>query len=377
MAGSPREATPEGGRGADRSTPAWLVGVVALLLVTAACGWVLSQVDWDATVFIGFGEEAESTRAFAEDRLGTVYLRGDQGHDGKFFFIQANDPWVLAPETNAAVLDRPLYRSQRMFYPVLAGVGGALEPAAIVWGLLVVNLLSIGIGTWATAAIAKSMGMAAWWGLAFGFNVGLLSEVVIDGAGVVATAAAFVAVSLFLKGRSAWAISALVLTCLSREAMLIAALGSAWWLWRYQGERRLAIASIAVPTGAVVAWAGYLRLQIGLETGLGEVREIGLPFVGLFQAIPRWLDDPINLVVGAVILLIFVMFIRRVLASSHLVGWAFVGFAALGLVLTARVWENYFDMTRAVAPVLTAFVLMLFAPKTSELPMHEGSGLGL
>jgi hypothetical protein len=117
------ETAPVRGRSADRSTPAWLVGIVALGLVAGACTWVLSRVDWDATVFIGFGEDAPATRAYAEDRLGTVYLRGDQGHDGKFFFIQANDPWVLAPENNAAVLDRPLYRSQRMLYPVLAGLG--------------------------------------------------------------------------------------------------------------------------------------------------------------------------------------------------------------------------------------------------------------
>jgi hypothetical protein len=353
-----------------------VIGLLATSLIALGILWVLSQVGWDATIFVGFGEDEAPTRQYAEERIGDVFLRAGDGHDGKYFFVQAVDPWVLAPETNAAVLDRPLYRSQRMLYPLLAGVGGALPPSGIVWGLLVVNLVAFGVGTWATAGIAQQMGMSPWWGLAFGFNVGLLSEMVIDGAGVVATAAAFVAVRLFLKERSAWAIAALAVACLAREAMLIAAVGSAFWLWRYQGKRNVAIATIAVPTGVIAAWAGYLRLQIRLDSGLGEVREIGLPLIGLFRAIPIWREDPMNLIIGAAILLVFVMFIRRVLTSSHLVGWAFVGFAALALVLTARVWANYFDMTRAVAPVLTAFVLMLFAPKVSDLPTRTEAELG-
>ena len=40
-----------------------------------------------------------------------------------------------------------------------------------------------------------------------------------------------------------------------------------------------------------------------------------------------------------------------------------VGFVALGVVFTRQVWQSYFDITRAVAPAITAFVLMMFAPK--------------
>ena len=48
------------------------------------------------------------------------------------------------------------------------------------------------------------------------------------------------------------------------------------------------------------------------------------------------------------------------LISGQLVGWAFLGFVPLAILFTRQVWQSYFDITRAAAPVLTAFVLLVF-----------------
>jgi hypothetical protein len=331
-----------------------------------ALAWVLLQVDGDATMFVGFGEAAAPTREYAEDRVGEVFLRAGQGHDGKYFFVQGNDPWVSEPEVNAVVLDRPLYRSQRMFYPLLAGGFGFLSPDGVVWGLLVVNLLAMGFGTWAVAVLASEMGLSPWWGMAFLLNIGLVSELNIDGAGIVAAAAAFGAVALFLKGKFWWGVGLLVVAALSREVMLLVAAGSAFWWWRVRGDRARAMWTLLVPGAAVALWALYLRMQMGWDGGAAEIQEIGLPFVGFFQALTNyWIHDPIeNLVVGAGLLILFFVFTARVMGSSELVGWAFVLFALLGVVFTEQVWRSYFDITRAVAPVISAFVLLVFATRS-------------
>jgi hypothetical protein len=180
-----------------------LVGLVAVAFTSLMAVRVLSEVDWDATIFVAFGEDATPTREYAEQRLGDVSLRAAQGHDGKFFFVQAHDPWVIDPGTNAQVLDRPLYRSQRMLYPVLAGGAGMFGSEAIVWAMLVVNVIAMGVGTWAVALVAREMGGSPWWGLAFALNIGFFSEVNIGGAGVVAAAAAFGAVLMFMRDRVA------------------------------------------------------------------------------------------------------------------------------------------------------------------------------
>ena len=343
----------------NRNRTPILVGLVAVAFSSLIAIRVLSQVEWDATIFIAFGEEAMPTREYAEERLGEVYLRPEQGHDGKFFYVQANDPLVLDPDENAMVLDRPLYRSQRMLYPVAAGGFGLLGPEAIVWSMLVVNLVAMGVGTWVVAKIAVEMGGSPWWGLAFALNLGFISEVNIGGAGVVAAAAAYGAVLCVMRGKRAFAIVLLVLAALSREAMLIAAAGSALWLWM-QGERRWAILTGAVPLSAVAAWAVYLRLRIGTGAVTSQVQEIGWPFVGFIEAFESWVTDPIDMAAGVAMMLLFIFFTRRVLITRHIVGVAFVGFVALGLVFTEQVWHSYFDITRAVAPIITSFVLLLF-----------------
>ena len=100
------------------------------------------------SAFIGFGKDAPATRDYAEQRLGEVVLRESQGHDGKFFFVQANDPLLLDPEENAAILDFPVHRSRRVMYPLVAGGLGLLGPQAIVWGLLLTNVVGMALGTW-------------------------------------------------------------------------------------------------------------------------------------------------------------------------------------------------------------------------------------
>ena len=344
----------------SRARTALVVGLIGIALASLIALRVWSAFDRDLTIFVAFGVDSTEINQYAEAKLGREVVKRDtQGHDGKFFFVQANDPLLLAPEENIAVVDRPLYRSQRMLYPILAGGAGLFSPEVIVWALLIVNLIAIGLGTWAVAHLAMEMGGSPWWGLAFVLNIGFISEMNIDGAGVVAAAAAFAAVVMLLKQRLGWAIALLTIAVLSREAMLIAAAGSAFWLWR-KSERRSAVLVAGIPFAAVVIWAAYLRFRIDFDTGVSEVQEIGLPFAGFLHSFKVWTGDPLNLVAGLAVMLLLILFTRRVLISGHLVGWAFLGFVPLAILFTQQVWQNYFDITRAVAPVLTAFVLLVF-----------------
>jgi hypothetical protein len=222
-----------------------------------------------------------------------------------------------------------------------------------------VNLLAMGAGTWVTALIAIEMGGSPWWGLAFALNLGFISEINIGGAGVVAAAAAFGAVLMLMRGRTPAGTALLVAAALSREAMLLAAAGAALWLW-LENRRRTAVITALIPGLSVVVWAMYLRLRIGTGSATSEVEEIGWPFVGFVEAFESWLGDPMDLAVGVAMMILFVLFTRRVLIGRQLVGWAFLGFVLLGVLFTEQVWHSYFDITRAVAPIITSFVLLVF-----------------
>jgi hypothetical protein len=224
--------------------------------------------------------------------------------------------------------------------------------------MLIVNIVAMGLGSWAVAWLASTLEGSVWWGLAFLFNIGLISELNVGGAGVVASAAAFGAIAFLLRGWIPAGIALLALAALSREVMLIVAAGSAFYLWR-RGEKRQAFAAWLIPLMAVVVWAMYLRFRIDVDSGLNEVQEIGLPFVGIIEAFSYWITSPIDLIVGLAMLLVLVLFVRRTFAQDNIVGWGFLGFVPLALMLTEQVWHSYYDITRAIAPLLTAFALLV------------------
>lgn len=342
---------------ATRSTRPVIVAAVGIVFSVVIVGLGLFRTDWDPTLFVGFGEEAAATTEYAEERLGEVILRPVQGHDGKYFFVQANDPWVLEPDNNASVLDHPIYRSQRMLYPLLAGGLGFFGPQTIVWALVVVNIVAMGVGTMATSRVAQRIGGSPWWGLAFVANFGLLFTLTNDDAGIVAAALAFWALAMLYEGRLGPAVAFLAAAALTREVMIVCAVGLAVWAWSV-GKRRTALYLISVPALFMAGWTVYLRARLGADGSSPDA--IGWPFVGMGRAVSSWLENPLVAVAGVAVILIMVLYLVRFAGTRSSLGWMFLGFIPLATVLSDNVWREIFDFSRAVAPLLTAAILLVF-----------------
>src|SRR5215211_633473 len=134
------------GRGSDEpaappAAAAWIVGIVGLAMAGAIVLRLLIPADMDPTVFLAFGEDSTAQTEYARRFLDHVATRPEAGHDGKYFFVLANDPWLLHPDHNAVVLDRPAYRAERILYPMLASGFGSFPPAVVVWSLLITNIV--------------------------------------------------------------------------------------------------------------------------------------------------------------------------------------------------------------------------------------------
>lgn len=345
-----------------------LIGLgVALLVVVRS----LSAFGWDPSSFVRFGEDDPHLRGYAHMWLGEdVMLAPALGHDGKYFFMQAMDPFYLEPDTHAAFLDRPAYRAQRMVYPAMASLGGLLEPEAIQWGLVVVNVLALAVGTYFTSRVAQEMGGAAWLGLAFALNPGLLFEVVIDGSGVVGAAALMAGIWCLMVRRMGWAVVSLTVAALSRETMLLSVMGViAYYVWR---DRKLPDVRLAFPFVAVGGWWVYLRVR--LEAGATQdLQAVDLPFAGFIGALNRWMSAPdpgVDILMGFLILALCFVVLYRTFKAPTLLGAAVAGIALLGLLMSEPVWYRYFDSSRAVAPVFTAFVLMTVTRSSKGYDEH-------
>lgn len=348
--------------------PTWLVCVAGVAIAACYVLYSVGSNDWDPTVMLAEGEDAHVQLEYAERQLGQeVATRPFYGHDGKFFFITANDPLLLEPHEHAAYLDRPVYRSQRVLYPALAGGFGTFSPWATVWGMVVVNVLAVGVGTFGTALVAQSMGVSRWLGLAFPINFGVLAEIDIDGGGVVALAFAVLGVGLFLRGKEHLVPLAFSASVLSRETMLLFVAGFFLWILAYR--RKVSWRLLIAPGAAVVLWRLYVLVRMrGVEAIEPLNEEFArsfdpIPFRGLLANAAYWNSDSLRLLVGVVVLAFAALFVLRAWRSSHAIAWAAGPFVVLAIFLSDLVWREPHDIARAVAPLFIAYPLLLLAKR--------------
>jgi hypothetical protein len=347
---------------APKGTPDWVVGLVGLAISVAIVLPALIRGGLDPTIFMAFGEEKPIQTAYARRLLGDVTTRPNFGHDGKFFFVQANDPWYLDPERNAAVIDRPVYRGQRMMYPMIAGGFGLFPPGVVAWSMLVTNLLAMAIGALMAAKLAARWGVSTWLGLAVPLNIGLIFEVDIGGAGVVAYVFGLGALYA-LVCESTWGAALLLgAAALAREVMFAFALGLFVLYWLVERKPRWRL--VLTPLVAMAAWNVYLQLRLGDVSGVGGGPEaFSPPFLGLLEGIKSWTGDPLRLILNVVILAVVARFVPVALRSRSPIAWGALPFVALTIILSVNVWREPYDLSRALAPVLTAAPFLPLVPK--------------
>jgi hypothetical protein len=337
-----------------------LVAVAYVIVVLLGSGW-------DVTIFLAEGEESPIQADYAEALLGRpIATRSSFGHDGKFFFAQANDPWYLKPDKHAVVLDLPVYRAQRMLYPTVAGGLGLFSPSVVVWTMVLLNVVGVGVGSTLTAALATTLGGSRWVGLAFALNPGVIADLDINGGGVVALALGMAGALLLTRGHHPWASVALAGSVLARETMILFVAGAVLGNWL--NRRRWVLAPLLVSAAAALLWRIYVSNRLaglGLETLGGlPANPVGnltfRPLTGAVDAIPYWLANPAKFAFVGGLVVLMLLFVRRAIGERTVVAWSALPFVMLSLFLAVFVWREPYDLARAVAPIFTAYPLLLF-----------------
>ena len=332
-----------------------LIGIAIGLYVTVP---LLAGNDWNPSTLIKFPESRPDQLAYGNEMLGEVVPAPGDGHDGKFFFMQATDPFYLEPDSHAHLLDRPSYRAQRMVYPTLAGGFGLLPPMATAWSLWIVNIIAIGVGGWLTAKLAQELGLSAWFGLAFVLNPGILVSTLIDTAEVLALLFMLSGALFVLRGRTGLAVTFLTLAALTRETMILATVGAIAFIWY---EKRSVPWSYSIPFAASGVWWVYVHTRLaGIDTALQDTQAIGPPLKGFVDAMQRWLAEPgseVDMAMGVLLLVLSVAIAWRALRHRSLLLLMAAGFSLVSVLMVEQVWHFYFDSSRALVPLMTVYIL--------------------
>lgn len=347
-----------------RDASVWLTGVAGLAIGVGFALRIMLPYGMDPTVFIRLGDESPTQTAYARQLLGDATSRRDFAHDGRWFFAQANDPWYLEPEQHAAVLDRPVYRAQRMLFPMIAGGFGLFPPFVVVWSLLVTNLVGLALGGMLAARLSASLGLSPWLGLSVPLNPGLLFELEIGGAGILAYVCCIAAVYALAKDRI-WLASVLfAAAALSREVMMLFAVGV--FVVILLDGRRPPWHILLAPLVAMSAWYAYIRFRLSGVTGAGGGQEaFSAPFLGVARAFRIWALNPMHLVMNVTILALVLAFVPAAIRSRSPIAWGALPFVFLTTMLSVNVWRETHDFVRVLSPVFTA-IPFLFAASLQE-----------
>jgi hypothetical protein len=206
-------------------------------------------------------------------------------HDGQAFGSLALDPLLAHPERWAGADGRAqmAYRASRPLLGWLVAATSFGSAPIAAWTLVVWS--GIGIGVLAAAAyfLAAAWRRQADWAPLLLFLPGVFGQILFPGlSDALATGLALAGVALWLERRDRWAVAALCLAALGRETTLLVPMA----LILAAPSRRTA--RLLLPLAVYAAWIGVVWIRLGALPNQASQGHLGLPFVGLAQAIPRW-----------------------------------------------------------------------------------------
>jgi hypothetical protein len=234
--------------------------------------------------------------------LGTRYSEGDpdgtEGYDGQFSYYIARDPangWQQC--------DVPAYRYQRILYPILARLLALGQEPLLPYGLALVNVGALAIGTWLTEQILRRYQMNPWYAVTYGLYAGQLMSARLLLNEPLAHALAQGAMLAAERDRWRWAILFFALGVLAKETVLVFVGGYLLFLlarrhWRRFVELALGT-SLPFLAWQAVLWAWLGRPGLG-SGGAGATGWEILPYRGL------WSVGAIDLRVLALLALVMV-----------------------------------------------------------------------
>jgi hypothetical protein len=347
----------------------WAVAAVVIYVVFLG-GLLLGPGRGDPAWFVHFGSNGKQV-ALARQALGAgVVVPHVDGSDGQQFWVQARDPLLVHPEVDAAHLDRPAYRTQRVAYPALVAPWGVLGPEWLVWGMVLTNLALVGVGTVVLGRLALDVGAPARAGLAFALSPAIVASVTLDTGDTLAVVAIVAALLLLRRGRIGWAAGAAAVAALAKEPMLLSCVAVGLLMHRIRLRDRGLF--IGIPAAVATMWGVYARWRLGWPAS--EIQEFAAPLVGYVDAYRRgWrpVGNYSDALVAVGVLVFAVALIARWRQRRTLLLTAALPFAVMVPFFSASVLDLADNSLRVLGPAISLFAVDVYAGRARSSPRRS------
>ena len=313
--------------------PAATAALLALLYYGAFAFVECRKHHFDVSAFIKAGDEFTLPR---EAPPGLTVERNSSGYDGQFYYRMALHPLSREARVDGIRFDFPVYRSQRIGYPLLIHVLSGGDSRAVPWCMLVVNVLALAM----IAGIAATITNRVLAGLTVALYPGFLLTLSRDLVEAVEMCLVLGALGLMLRRRYWGAAVFLTMAALTKETALLFVIAAAFT------NRRYAL-PFALPVAAWVGWKVFLFRWWHLPIRFFSGEDFRLPFVGLVRRIH---DVPPLAMIEIALLLVFALIVAlafRTSASSPVVKVGWLLYAALLFTLGSEFWWEDWSFLRA------------------------------
>jgi hypothetical protein len=231
-----------------------------------------------------------------QDSLGIVTIGSDfappeldaheytaKGYDGQFAYYLAR--YDMEGES---YLDVPSYRAQRMLLPVLGWILALGQDALLQWGLLAVNLIALGAGTYLLEELLLDYKTNRWIALGFGLSLGMFGAARLITTEPLAYTLALGGSYLMQRNRWQWAAVVFALAILSKEtAIFFPAAYGVYLLYQRKVLQALMFGAIVLTPFIVwqlVLYRTFGSFGIGSGGGGATGFEV-VPFMGYIRLI--------------------------------------------------------------------------------------------
>ena len=295
--------------------------------------------------------ETSLLREVVEGELGEIPLKPGPGHDGHVYYAIALDP---SGYRVAESMGHAGYRYRRILFPLVSSLGGILGGSALLYSMIAWTILSAGVASGVTAAIAVRWSRSEWITLAVLLNPGVWLSIRLLTADTLALALMVVGL-FYVTSRFKLATGSFALSVLAKDVFLLTPVGLA-----VSKERRRWLLPI-ISGALLLGWSLWLEADMG--TALSPRGNLAIPFTGIVRASDTWpsMDFGGWLYLGFAMIVVIGGLLRGVIHESWL-RWPILTWSLVAVVSSQWVWNFGNNAARVFAPLAVLIALSYVSP---------------
>ena len=350
----------------NKKTPVYLSLLIGLLVGCIYIAIVLYRlyINADITWFIHAGDEFTSRDELYE----SIYTHKNvSGYDGQFYYRFSQNPLTHLKVENGIEIDSPIYRGQRIVYPLIVRILSLGNNRVIPWIMVSVNIVGMAVIGYTSTLYAQRINRSVWWGILLGLYPGFMYTFLYNLTEIIAVLFVMFSMYMLRIKRFNWGVVGFCLSVLSRETTIIFPIGYGLYMYfasKEKGVQRNWVL-IGLPIAVYMSWRTVLFALWGnsAESPIDTLlTNITFPLAGIVSAVHIWKVEWIFMTMISIVICYTIYCMAVLKFNRYTLIWTL--YTALFISLSVNVVGYINSFTRASVELFVISVLMWMEVKS-------------